>query len=52
LAGITDQGRILVNLPAIGPWRASALSLVARILPHALDKAGGDQADCGRPETG
>lgn len=48
-AGITEQGRILVNLPAAGAWRASAVGLLALILAHALDKAAGDQADCGLP---
>jgi molybdopterin adenylyltransferase len=47
-AGLTDEGNLVINLPSEPAWLAASLMIVARIAPHALDKAGGDPRDCGR----
>jgi molybdopterin adenylyltransferase len=47
-AGVTADGRLLVNLPDDGPWLEASLTLLAGLLGHALDKAAGDPRDCGR----
>ncbi|HEY5998623.1 MAG TPA: hypothetical protein VI078_04885 [bacterium] len=44
------KATLLVNLPARAARAAAIVRFLAPVLGHALDKARGDGAECGRPE--
>ena len=46
-AGAAEGGKLIINLPGDAQWLSSSLDFLARVLGHALDKAGGDPAECG-----
>lgn len=46
-AGLTEKGKLIINLPGEESWLKNALLFLQKILVHALDKASGDTRECG-----
>lgn len=47
IAGLTKEGKLIINLPGEESRLASSFAFLGKILPHSLDKAAGDPRDCG-----